>query len=132
MSDWRPTFEALVASRMRTPFRWGVHDCCMWAADAVLALSGIDPAADLRGAYCDEAGARRLLESLGGLEAVGARGGQPQSPLLSIAGDVGIVTDGERHMLGVCAGHVWLVAARRGLAVLPLNAVSASWRVARA
>ena len=104
----------------------------MWAADAVLALSGHDPAADLRGTYCDETGARRLLESLGGLHAVGTRGGRPQSPLLSIAGDVGVVNDGERDMLGVCAGHVWLVAARRGLAALPLEAVSASWRVARA
>ena len=31
------------------PFKRGSHDCCMWAADVVVALTGIDYAEDFRG-----------------------------------------------------------------------------------
>lgn len=127
----RAAFDALLRDRMRTPFQWGVHDCCTFAADAVLALTGQDPAADVRGTYGDEAGATAVLEAAGGLQAAGARAGEAIAPRAAAVGDVGLVQYAGREQLAVCAGSVWLVPATRGLAALPFTAAAAAWRVGR-
>lgn len=128
-SAWRARFDALVAQRLRTPFAWGSHDCCLWAADCVQATTGHDPAADLRGSYTTALGAARVLASIGGLAAAGARGGPPIPPLAAAVGDVGLVQHGGRELLAVCAGEVWLAPALPGLAALPLAAATLAWRV---
>lgn len=127
---WRQRFDALVAQRLRTPFAWGSHDCCLWAADCVLATTGHDPAADLRGTYTTALGAARVLSAIGGLPAAGARGGPAIPPLAAAVGDVGLVQHDGRDLMAVCAGSVWLAPAANGLAALPLSAATLAWRVA--
>lgn len=127
---WRERFDALVAQRMRTPFAWGSHDCCLFAADAVLASTGVDHASDLRGTYDDAASALRVLRAAGGLDAVAARAGEPVPPLMAQIGDVGVVATEGRESLAVCVGSVWLAPAAAGLAALPLESARAAWRVA--
>jgi hypothetical protein len=51
---------------MLMPFEWGARDCCLWAADAVRALTGIDIAEEYRGKYNTELQAYRLLQSVTG------------------------------------------------------------------
>lgn len=125
----RAALDALVSARMRTPFAWGVHDCCLWAADAVLAQTGVDPAAAYRGQYTTALEAARLVERLGGLRAIGAQAGPEIAPLAAQVGDVGLVSDGERALLGVCAGGCWLAPTAAGLGALPLSAAAVAWRV---
>lgn len=129
---WRIRFDALVAARLRTPFAWGQHDCCLWAADSVLCTTGTDPAADVRGHYNNATQAARLLADLGGLGAVGARAGTPVLPLAACVGDVGVVAMEGRATLAVCCGALWLAPAAAGLAALPLSAGVMAWRVAHA
>ena len=129
---WRAALDALVAECMRKPFEWGVHDCCMWAADCVLATSGIDHAADVRGTYSDAAGALRVLAQLGGIEAVGARAGAEIPPLAAAVGDVGLIESAGRQLLAVCVGQVWLAPAAAGLGAHPLPEARKAWRVAHA
>jgi hypothetical protein len=62
-------------------FAWGRHDCFLWAADAVHALTGRDPAADLRGTYSTARGALRRLRALGGMQALAAQRFGPQVPV---------------------------------------------------
>lgn len=50
-----------VKSRKNTPFEWGVNDCCLFTADAVLAMGGPDLAERVRGKYHTEIGAKRVL-----------------------------------------------------------------------
>ncbi len=128
--EWRERFDALVRARMHTPFEWGVHDCCLWAADCVLAVSGIDPAEDLRGTYRNASEAVRLVAQLGGMEAIAARGGEPINPLCAGVGDVGLVTLYDRELLAVCAGDVWLAPGTSGLCARPLVDARSAWRVA--
>jgi len=128
---WRDRLDALIASRMATPFAWGTHDCCLFAADAVLAQTGADPAADLRGTYTDARQALALLKSLGGLAAVAGRGGQPVPALCAQVGDIGLVEHEGRELLAVCAGPLWLAPAEQGLAALPLEASRSTWRVGK-
>jgi hypothetical protein len=122
----------LLADRMARPFAWGVQDCCIFAADCVQALTGVDPAADVRGTYADAAGALATLEAQGGITTVGARAGAPIPPLDARAGDVGVVRLDARDMLAVCVGALWLAPAAGGLAALPFTAAAQAWRVPRA
>lgn len=129
---WLDRLNALVRDRMTTPFKWGEHDCCLWGADCVQAVSGMDPAVAYRGTYSTAAQAVALVDSLGGMEAIGAMGGAECAPLGAGVGDVGLVLDGEGHqVIGVCVGTLWLVAAKDGLGALPLEAAVKAWRVAR-
>lgn len=128
---WHQQLDAFIALRTRTSFNWGEHDCCLFAADAVQSFTGVDHAAGWRGKYRTEEQAAVVLEQLGGLEACGALAGPEVPPLMAQAGDVGLVSDGYRDLLGVCVGANWLVPAKYGLAALPITAARKAWRVAR-
>lgn len=65
LPDWRPRLSALVAACFQRRFEWGVHDCALFAADAILAMTGTDPARDLRGRYASARGARKLMRAMG-------------------------------------------------------------------
>lgn len=130
--EWLTRLNALVRSRMSTPFEWGVHDCCLWAADCAQAINGTDHAAAYRGTYSSAAEAMRLVQQLGGMEALGAMAGPECPPMCACVGDVGLVADPEgRELLGVCMGTVWLVPTAAGLGALPLDVGVKAWRVAR-
>lgn len=47
-------------------FRWGSHDCMLFAADWAIARTGVDPAAAWRGTYATEAAARAIIDRFGG------------------------------------------------------------------
>lgn len=126
--DWRLRLDALVHSRMAAPFVWGTNDCCMFAADAALAISGQDFAAGFRGSYSTEAQAQQVLQTVGGVEGAAALGGQPIAPAFATVGDVGLIAGG----LAVCVGQHWVAPARKGLAVLQFDVAEKAWRVPRA
>lgn len=129
-SDWQARLGVLIEERKVAPFEWGSNDCCLWVADAVLAMTGIDPAHDIRGAYKTARGAASALRMHGGLAGAGERCGTPIPPLCAAAGDVGIVNDGESDLLAVCNGDVWLAVAKNGLGMMSLSAARKAWRVA--
>lgn len=111
-------------------FAWGVHDCCLWAADVVKALTGVDHAADLRGTYSDEAGARARIEALGGLEAfVGSRLGAPIALGHVWRGDVVLHRVDGVEYLGICDGRWTFFVAPRGLLPVRTQGCVLAWRV---
>jgi hypothetical protein len=115
---------------MAEPFAWGGHDCCLFASDAVQALTGHDPAADLRG-YRTEREALRIIQAQGGLRAIAqARAGAEVPVLAAQVGDVGLLPLDGRDTLAVCGGAHWLAPGALGLAALPLDAAVAAWRAA--
>ena len=61
LPDWLPRLQRLMARRWRQPFEWGVNDCATLACDAVLAMTGVDLATDLRGRYGSREEARGIL-----------------------------------------------------------------------
>lgn len=63
--DWRVALENYLLSVWREPFQWGRHDCALFAAGAVKAMTGEDPAADYRGRYTTLRGGLRLLKKNG-------------------------------------------------------------------
>ena len=49
------------------PFRWGYHDCCMFAANLYRDVYRIDLAKGIRGKYRSPDGAERVIAEHGGL-----------------------------------------------------------------
>lgn len=129
LKNWPSRLAALQAAAHREPFAWGMHDCCLWAADAVLACTGEDPAAAWRGTYSDAAGAVALLASLGGIQAAGdLTGSRLTHPSLAGPGDIGLLLVDGREVLAVHSGQCWLLAGSDGLLPWPDPALMA-WRV---
>lgn len=56
--NWQVEFLEMVGSRADQPFEWGVNDCALFAADAVLIMTGTDYAEEFRGNYDSEGGAK--------------------------------------------------------------------------
>lgn len=48
-----------------TPYVFGEHDCILFAANCVEAMTGVDLAADIRGRYKTEIGAARIIKNEG-------------------------------------------------------------------
>lgn len=66
-SDWSTRLREFEESRSPVPFQWGVNDCCLYACDAIQAITGIDPAESFRG-YTTEAEANEKIAVYGSLE----------------------------------------------------------------
>ena len=101
----------LVDVHMTGPIEYGASDCCMAAANVFRDLTGLDMMAPWRGRYRDEAVARAILKSGGGLlrlvrhraRALKLRHGCGR------AGEIGVVRgDNGDHVLAVCLGRdIW-------------------------
>lgn len=129
LPDWQHRFGDLVHARAQTPFAWGSHDCCLWAADAVHAITGVDLAADLRGAYASEPDAAALLNAAGGLYQLAKhRLGRSVRVKMAQIGDIGMAAVDAVPSLVVCAGAHFLAPGRDGLtAILPASVLRV-WR----
>lgn len=131
LHDWQLRLEACLAERWAKPFEWGVLDCCLFAADCVEAVTGVDPAADFRGSYDSKAGAYRLVSRLGGFRAMaGARLGAEIPVAMAQAGDIGFVGDDSAGSMVVCGGAHWLGISEAGVAWVPVSDVVIAWRCA--
>ena len=131
LPDWPERLAELVEARRHMHFAWGTHDCGLWAADAVLACTGRDPAADLRGRYTTEAEAEALMggDGLYGLirRMEEARGTALCPPHLAQRGDTALVMLGNQAIMGVVLGDRVAVPGTDGLVFLPLAAARPPW-----
>lgn len=127
--DWMLQLAAVVSARLAAPFAWGANDCCLFAADCVHAITGQDPAADLRGTYTTELGAGRVLQAHGGITGLACdRLGPVIRADLAQPGDVGLVWMVRRPTLAVCVGQHFMAPGVCGLVVVPTNEVQRAWR----
>lgn len=128
--------DTFIAAHHFTPFAWGRHDCCTFAADWVLVRTGRDPMAALRGLFSPLA-AMRALRRLGGFVAAADAllGNRLAAPALARPGDVCLVSSGRRpgrasgHAFGVCLGSRIAAPGPSQLVLLPITSAEASWRV---
>lgn len=64
LPDWRPRLSAYLAEVCGQAFRPGLHDCALFVAGAVEAMTGVDAAAQWRGTYRSlEDGQQALLRA---------------------------------------------------------------------
>lgn len=130
LANWEERLGAVVAAALGEGFVWGRHDCCTFAADAVVACTGRDVMGELRGTYGSVLTAMRVLESEGGLAAaVTARLGAPIAPLTAQRGDV-VMHEVEGYpALGVVTGTHAMAPMARGVQRIPARSWVNAWRV---
>lgn len=126
--DWQSRLQACLAERRTRAFEWGRHDCCLFVCDCVLAMTGHDPAADVRG-YTTERQAMRIVRQLGGMQAIASsRFGEQVPVLMAQVGDVGLLELEGRQSLALCGGSHWMAPGLDQLETLQPSAVIAAWR----
>lgn len=131
--DWPERLASVIEQRRHTPFRWGTQDCCSFAADAVLAMTGHDWLAPHRGAYFDAKSAEAIigadgLEALvaGLMEAFGAQ----ECPAGFVQrGDVALVLLGNELTVGVVLDQVVAAPGLRRLDFVPGSTIQRAWGV---
>lgn len=121
-------------------FAWGSWDCCMFVADAIQAITGVDIADDFRGKYSDQASAMQVIKTVTGGSTVADAAAycavkhglsELQSPLMAQRGDLVIVKDAVGLVAGVVHlnGRHVVVVGEGGLKRQPITNVTRAWRV---
>jgi hypothetical protein len=138
VDGWPERLAEFLDRRQLMPFSWGLHDCALFAADAVKEITGVDVAEDLRGTYNSAEQALRILKAKGGLRGI-VSGRLPLylSPLQAHRGDVVCVLmpdpDPEqpgREILGIVAGNgFWAAPGERRVEYRPMAEVRDAFAV---
>lgn len=127
--DWPTVLARFIEARRRQPFAWGANDCCTFAADAVVAMTGVDPMADLR--HLDTAAAAtRFLAKQSLAVLVSERLGASVASAFGQRGDVLLVVQ-ETRLLGICLGTTWAAPGPTGLVFGPMKMAQLAWPVGR-
>lgn len=126
--DWPERLEAFLRERAARPFAWGAQDCVTFAADAVEAMTGVDPIADLRGRWTTPRQALREMERHGGLwRAILSR--LEEIPIGEARrGDVGLILGRRPATVVVLADRV-VGPGRDGLCAIPRDQLVSAYRV---
>lgn len=113
------------------PYEWGVHDCAMFAANAVDNMRGTSYALKVQAFGATSARAyRALLRGGRTLESMASEVlGEPVIKKIE-EGDVVQIGKGRRAALGIACPPVALVASEVGYMPVPLASVTRIWRIA--
>lgn len=115
-----------------TPFKWGEADCLCFAADCALAITGRDPAHELRGTYDSDIGAKRIMIA-NGWESMGdvAASMFTEIPVAqAVSGDWAYVPQAGRGSIGVVIGDMIAAKSEEGAGQVRLGHAQRAFRVA--
>lgn len=138
--------DAFLRDHAHDTFAWGKNDCCLFAADALEAFTGVDIADDFRGRYDDEVSAFALIKTVTGGETVADaaahcaakhsltewanKDGKPL-PLMARRGDLCIVDNAGRMIAGIVdlSGAFVACMGEAGIIRLSIRRVVRAWHV---
>ncbi|MBC8718837.1 hypothetical protein [Ochrobactrum sp. Marseille-Q0166] len=133
VAQWDRALEDVATLHIHTPPEWGVSDCLMCAADAIKAVTSIDPLSKFRGKYQTEVGAARKMRQHGcenvkdvfetylGLERV--------NRLSARRGDVGVMKINGEYVAGFICGSGFAVKQPIGLAFFPVTEIEQAYKI---
>jgi hypothetical protein len=130
--DWQALLDAFLARHQFDTFQYGRWDCCLFVCDAVLVMTGVDPAPAYRGTYSSRAQSRRHGSVQANVEAVCAKHGMQEAPVpFARRGDVVLVRRRRSCSLGLVAlnGREIVLTSSAGLWLLPLGSAVRAWHV---
>jgi hypothetical protein len=131
LNDWQARLGAYLADCRARSFEIGRHDCALFAAGAVEAMTGHDPAAEWRGRYTTQRGGLRVLRRAGFRDHIAAVAAQfPEIPVPSaLPGDLAVINTDDGPALGVMQGAAIYVLGPGGLGLMPRNVAARAFRV---
>jgi hypothetical protein len=137
--NWPTLLDEFLAERKQTPFCYGKHDCCLFAADAVLRMTGVDMAKNFRGTYHDAFTARRELRKTTGSGSIGEVAGWlcelhkvREIPVpMAQRGDVVVLLQEGAQALAIVtlAGTEAIAPGEHGLVENPIFRCTRAWRI---
>lgn len=133
--DWPTRLVSTIDAAQTRPFEWGVHDCCLFACDCILAMTGVDAASWFRGRYSSRETAVSALREYGGTLAVVAEQITEElgCPEVSIAaahrGDVAYAPTELGDALGIIYDQYVWVPGVDGMVRLPINHALRVWAI---
>lgn len=139
--------DAFLRDHMAKPFVWGSNDCCLFAANAIQAMTGEDIADDFRDKYDSQASAFALIKSVTGgdsvIDAIAhcatkhrltewlSADGKPL-PLMARRGDLVAVRNADDEIIaGIVdlSGRYVACMGDRGIVRLPISNIIRAWHV---
>jgi hypothetical protein len=133
-------FTAFLKQAKSAPFKWGSNDCCLFAANAVLAITGADLADDFRGKYTDEASAFALIKTVTGGTTVADAAAycakkhnltEYTHPLMAKRADLVVISNAGNLIAGVVHlnGREVVSVNDQGIVRLPITSITRSWSI---
>lgn len=135
IEGWEIALSSTLAACANKPFEWGKHDCCMFAADCIKAMTGKDPAKAVRKKYKTEPEAEKIMLDAGGFEALLTKyiGFEPHSNWRQAArGDIVLCRVAGRAACGVVddsGQRLAVISTNNKLARVPLNCAEKIWGI---
>jgi hypothetical protein len=128
---WELRLAAVVEAARLRPFDWRSHNCVLFAASCVEAVTGNNPAAGRRPVKRGKSAAYAALDAAApDVEAAATLFlGEPRNPLLAQRGDVVSLDTPMGVALAVCLGARCAHPSPDGLEFRPLTQARQSWRV---
>ena len=129
LPDWEDRLHTYLARWVDAEFEWGEADCALFAAGAVEAMTGVDPATEFRGQYDSRADAARALRAMGeGTLLRTIRAKFKEKPhAFARRGD--LIWNG--HAIGICDGDVALFIGEERFADRNIDRREGLVRIAR-
>lgn len=134
--NWEVKLGEFLFTRRDQPFTYGYNDCCMFAFDAALAMTGVDIGEQFRGKYDSDLSASKLIirftngGNLGDLiEKLAIQYGLPEvKPLFARRGDIVLIPSEPRKALGIVDMNGWNVVGPYPR-IVELNEIERAWRI---
>ena len=129
--NWFIALTQFIESRRYSPFIWGENDCCLFVADAVQLISGIDAAAPYRNKYTTAVGAARALKKYGDGTMAGAWSAcfEEIRPQDMGRGDVALIDVEGAPASALSFGNKLWAVSDNGLITVPRTEAFRAWRV---
>jgi hypothetical protein len=136
--NWVILLDEYLQWKETVPFVFGANDCCLFAAGAVQAITGIDLAVAFRGKYKTEATAIRALKRYAGggvrelMERMASENSLLETSPLSLSrGSVALIQHEGRDSLGIISltGMHIVAPGIAGTVHLPLNRAITGWLI---
>lgn len=125
LPDWRERLVRYLADVSRVPFKDGVHDCALFLAGGVHAMTDVDYAAPYRGRYTTLRGGIRILRKDGFRDHLAlARACLREKPVaFANEGDGACLETEQGPALGIVQGEQVYVLSPSGLGLVALTSI---------
>jgi len=136
--NWEHFLSEFIFKRTNSVFKYGQNDCCLFVADAVEKITGVDIAEEFRGQYNTKAEAYKLLMNFSGgaveetFKTLSRQYGFHEiSPNYAGRGDIVLVEGEMGDAVGIVdmTGEQVAIPAIKGLISFPMIAIKKAWRI---
>lgn len=128
--DWVDKMWLAIKDSEDEHFEWGKHDCCLFSAKVVDAMSDSNFLQKLLNSYSDDKSALEFIKSFGSLREATASFLGAEAPLSFMQrGDVVLFDNDGRETLGICIGSTIASVGETGAVVVAKSHAICRWSI---